>query len=224
MSRIAKTAKRPGKYQRANGQASRERILNATAEIASERGYDGASIAQVSKRSGLPASSIYWHFKDKDRLIAAVIERSFNRWLDGIGAWVLPRRGVTRRERFTIALRQTARVLAEAPDFLRLGLMLALERRPTEASARRLFLQVREEAYRRTVVSYEAFFDELDKADVRALATLTIAAADGLFIAHEIDGDSLNLDAAFELLAQALLGAGEHLRTRSNRSRNKTRK
>ena len=37
----------------------------------------GTSIALVSERSGLPASSIYWHFEDKDALIAAVIERSF---------------------------------------------------------------------------------------------------------------------------------------------------
>src|SRR5487761_525168 len=108
------------KHKRANGAASRERILDAAAQIASERGYEGSSIALVSLRSGLPASSIYWHFEDKDKLIAAVIERSFNRWLEGMGTWVLPKRGVTRRERFTIALRRTSRMLEEAPDFLRL--------------------------------------------------------------------------------------------------------
>lgn len=195
--------------------------MDAAAEIASECGYEGASIALVSERSGLPASSIYWHFEDKDKLVAAVIERSFNRWLDGMGAWILRKRGVTRQERFTIALRRTAKALEEAPDFLRLGLMLALERRPKEASARKLFLQVREEAYRRTVESYAAFFEgQLDKAGVCALATLTMAAADGLFIAHEIDHDDVNFEAAFEVLAAALLGAGEHLRSRIDRSRN----
>ena len=208
------------KRKRANGAASRERILDAAAQIASERGYEGSSIALVSRRSGLPASSIYWHFEDKDKLIAAVIERSFNRWLEGTGAWVLPKRGVTRRERFTIALCRTAKVLEDAPDFLRLGLMLALERRPREASARKLFLKVRAEAYRRTVASYEEYFERrLDKAGVRALATLTIAAADGLFIAHEIDRDDVNFEAAFELLAAALLGASDHLRSRTDRSR-----
>jgi len=75
------------------------------------------------------------------------------------------------------------------------------------ASARKLFLQVREEAYRRTVASYEAFFEgRVDKAGVRALATLMMAAADGLFIAHEIDRDDVNFEAAFGLLAAALLG------------------
>src|SRR5712692_5586943 len=91
-NRVTRTEKRrTEKRKRANGEASRERILDAAAEIASERGYEGASIALVSERSGLPASSIYWHFEDKDKLIAAVIERSYNRWLEGMGAWLLPK-------------------------------------------------------------------------------------------------------------------------------------
>ena len=66
---------------RANGEQSRQRILDAATEVATERGYEGATISLVSKKSGLPPTSIYWHFTDKDDLIAAVIERSFQRWL-----------------------------------------------------------------------------------------------------------------------------------------------
>ena len=68
--------------KRANGEASRERILDAAAEIAGERGYEGTSINLVSERSGLPASSIYWHFTNKDELVAAVIDRSFHTWVE----------------------------------------------------------------------------------------------------------------------------------------------
>ena len=71
---------RATRQRRSNGEESRRKILDAAVEVASERGYDGTSINAVSARSGLPASSIYWHFKDKDELIAAVIERSFNTW------------------------------------------------------------------------------------------------------------------------------------------------
>ncbi len=70
--------------QRANGIASRAAILDAAAQIAGERGYEGTSIKLVSERSGLPASSIYWHFEDKDQLIAAVIDRSFSDWVDAL--------------------------------------------------------------------------------------------------------------------------------------------
>ncbi|MGH9885471.1 MAG: TetR/AcrR family transcriptional regulator, partial [bacterium] len=199
-----------GRRTRVHGEESRERILEAAREIAGERGYDGTSIALVSERSGLPASSIYWHFEDKDHLLAAVIERSFNRWLEGIGAWMPATDGATRQERMRASLRRIAQALTEAPDFLRLGLMLALERRPEEATARTLFLQVREQSYKQLVTSYETFFEELDAKAVRALATLTMAAADGLFIRREVDGDSRAFEASFELLGAALLGAAGH--------------
>ncbi len=209
---------------RAHGEESRERILEAATQIAGERGYDGTSVALVSERSGLPASSIYWHFESKDQLIAAVIERSFHRWLECMHAWAPPREGASREELFEAAIRRTAAALTETPDFLRLGLMLALERRPHEATARRMFLQVRERAFKGMVASYEAFFaGALDAADVRALATLTMAAADGLFIAHEVDPAGVDLDDAFQLLAEALRAAAKALSARSDRSRREKR-
>ena len=42
---------------------------------------------------------------------------------------------------------QIAKALLDSPDFIRLGLMLALERRPVEPRARTMFLQVRAQAY-----------------------------------------------------------------------------
>jgi AcrR family transcriptional regulator len=213
-------ARRPARQTRAHGEASRQRILDAAAEIAGERGYDGTSVALVSERSGLPASSIYWHFEDKDALVAAVIERSFARWLEGMSASLPQRSSATREELFAAAARRTARALAGAPDFLRLGLMLALQRRPWEPSARRRFLEVREQTFARVVASYRAFFaGALDARGARALATLAMAIADGLFIAREIEGDALDFEAAFQLCAPALLGAADHLAARKRRSR-----
>jgi AcrR family transcriptional regulator len=206
--RVARTQRKV----RAHGEESRQRILDAATEIAGERGYDGTSVALVSERSGLPASSIYWHFESKDQLIAAVIERSYQRYDERMRAWVPPREGASREELFEAAIRRAAAALTEAPDFLRLGLMLALERRPEEATARRMFLRVREQSYVGIVADFEDFFAErVDAAGVRALATLTMAAADGLFVAHEVEPARVDLDAAFQLLAKALLGAVEAL-------------
>ena len=77
----SKSTARARRRTRANGEQSRQRILDAATEVATERGYDGTTISLVSKKSGLPPTSIYWHFTDKDDLIAAVIERSYQRWL-----------------------------------------------------------------------------------------------------------------------------------------------
>jgi AcrR family transcriptional regulator len=197
-----------------DGEENRRRILAAATEVAGERGYDGTSIALVSERSGLPASSIYWNWKDKDALIAAVIEDSFNQWLAAAGARVPGTEGASRQDRLAAQLEQTAKAILSSPHFLRLGLMLTLERRPDEPTARTRFLEVRAEGHLRIVAAFADFFPELDDAGVRHLATFAMAAADGLFIAYEVDGDDLDLLAHFDTLAVALLAAADHL-TRS---------
>lgn len=201
--------------RRANGDESRRKILAAAAEIAGERGYDGTSISAVSERSGLPASSIYWHFADKDELIAAVIRDSFERWRSLMSAELDREDGTDPRTRLTDSMRQNGRAVVEAPDFLRLGLMLTLERRPKEPAARTLFLGVREEARSAAQASYQRIFgDTLTETDTLTLAMMAMAATDGLFIAHEVDADALDTDIAFELIGVALNAVAEHLQAR----------
>lgn len=204
--------------QRANGVASRLKIVEAALEIASERGYEGTSISAVSERSGLPASSIYWHFANKDELIAAVIEHSFERWLS-----LLPipsddtelDPGADPDVAFTASMRRAGGAIADAPDFLRLGLMLALERRPEEPAARTRFLEIR----RRTRDDLEAYhrriFDGLSDRELRTLGRMAMAAADGLFIASEMDDEEVDLEEALELTGVALAAVAAHLRRRA---------
>ncbi|HJP76470.1 MAG TPA: TetR/AcrR family transcriptional regulator [Pseudonocardiaceae bacterium] len=195
---------RTARRRRANGEQSRRRILDAAAEVAGERGYDGTSIALVSGKCGLPASSIYWHFKDKDDLIAAVIEDSFQRWL---AALELPERVNATPEWVLDLAGRVAKALVDTPDFLRLGLMLTLERRPEEPSARAVFLRVRGIFRDRIVTVLREFAPHLDDESVGLLATYAMAGADGLFIAKEIDGDRVDLLRLFRLHAQVILDA-----------------
>lgn len=193
--------------RRANGEASRSKILDAATEIASERGYEGTSIALVSKRCGLPASSIYWHFADKDDLIAAVIERSFGRWLS---AWNIADEG-SPQQRVADMTMQVAKALLDSPDFLRLGLMLALERRPVEPRAREMYLQVRAEAQTQLRAVASEMSPGLDADALDQLATYAMAGADGLFIAKEIGGDSVDLLALFDLHGRMVIDAALRL-------------
>ena len=193
------------RQRRVDGEASRRRILDAATEIAAERGYEGTGIAAVSAKCGLPASSIYWHFTDKDDLIAAVIERSFAAWLAG---WQLP--GAADgppRQRLIALATHTAKALSDSPDFLRLGLMLALERRPVEPRARQMFLRIREQAIGVLGRAFVEIVDGLGDEAARQLAVYAIAGADGLFIAKEIGGDSVDLMALFALHGEAIYDA-----------------
>ncbi|MER7458004.1 TetR/AcrR family transcriptional regulator [Micromonospora sp. NPDC126480] len=197
--------------RRANGEESRRRILDAAAEVAGVRGYDGTSIALVSEKCGLPASSIYWHFKNKDDLLAAVIERSFDIWADAL---TLPGEDTDPAlDRVTALAGQVAKTLLDSPDFLRLGLMLTLERRPEEPSARRMFLQVRDTARARLAAVLATLAPGADRDSIELVTTYAIAAADGLFIAKEIGGDSVDLMPLFDLHARALHDAITRLTT-----------
>ncbi len=196
---MAEKTARP-RQRRADGEQSRNRILDAAAAIAAERGYEGTSIGLVSKTCGLPASSIYWHFKDKDDLIAAVIERSFGDWLS---AWQVPSDG-SARERFVGLAQHAAKAFLDSPDFIRLGLMLALERRPVEPRAKTMFVQVRAQAFDQLVADFADLMPDLTEAAVHQLVTYAMAGADGLFIAKEIGGDAVDLLGLFELHGGAI--------------------
>ena len=166
------------------GEESRTRILDATIEIAAERGYEGTSISLVRDRSGLPASSIYWHFRSKDELFAAVIQRSFDDWDASVRQIAMDSSG------FADSMRRQAAALLASPEFLRLGLMLSLERRPEEATAKALFLQVRAESKAGLARMFLAALTDAGRPDVVAadrLARLSMAAVDGLFVAVQVD-------------------------------------
>jgi AcrR family transcriptional regulator len=170
---------------------SRERILSAAAEIAAEVGYEGTTISKVTQRSGLPVSSVYWFFKDKDDLLAEVVRHSYERWLAAQPIWARSQGDVPFTEALTAVLQRSVRSLAAAPDFLRIGQMLTLQNRPTESAARSLFLQIRE-GVEQTITDW---FGEGLPADVvsrrpelpRDLARVVMAANDGLFLAQQID-------------------------------------
>jgi len=201
--------------QRANGVESRRRILDAAVEIAGERGYEGTSIALVSAKCGLPASSIYWHFKDKDDLIAAVIERSFETWLAAVE---LPgEEAGTALERVTAMAVGVAKSLIDEPDFLRLGLMLALAHRPEEPRGRAVFLQVRDIAARRIADMLTTLIPQLPADAAALVTTYAVAGADGLFIAHEIGGDRVDLLRLFELHARLMFDAATRLAAEGTR-------
>jgi len=205
-----------GHDRRANGEASRERILAAAAEIAGERGYHGATVSLVSERSGLPASSIYWHFQNKDELVAAVIEQSYQKLVQSFDT--LPDLPVqaTGEVMFRSAMAHLGDTLSAFPDFLRLGLMLILDRRPDEPSARASFVAVRADTADRIRNIYRLLFSDLGNDQIESLVSITVALADGMFIAQELD--EVELHAGFELISTTVLGTADRLRAEATRA------
>ena len=56
-------------------QDSLDRVLAAGAELLSERGFEGFTLAEVSKRSGVAYGTMYWRVSSKDALLLAIQEQ-----------------------------------------------------------------------------------------------------------------------------------------------------
>jgi len=187
---------------------SRERLLWAASRVAAERGYVGTTISKVCAVSGLPVSSVYWYFDDKDDLLAAVLQASWESWVTHQPEWQPARGAEERDEQLRRILREGTRSFVGAPDFLRIGHSVSLARQEEETSARRLFLSIRRDTEKMVAAWFLASFDgsaaEGDKALATLLARIVVAVTDGLFLAEQIDSWEWNLDAVVDLLVEVL--------------------
>ncbi|MFB4308504.1 TetR/AcrR family transcriptional regulator [Actinomadura sp. GTD37] len=184
------------------GEESRLRILEATLAIAAERGYDGTSIALVTEATGLPASSVYWHFRNKDELLAETLEFSYRRWRETAPTWQ-ERVGIADpAEEIRDRLQRASHAITTRPEFWRLGLMLGLANRPKEPAARRRYIEVRAE----TRTAIRDWWEQVLPADDRArevadrLSRFHLAVMDGLYIGVH-SGRNWNLERLVDLIA-----------------------
>ncbi len=70
------TTERPERRQRADGRRSRDAILDTAAGLATVEGLDGLSIGGLAERTGMSKSGLYAHFKSKEELQLATIDRA----------------------------------------------------------------------------------------------------------------------------------------------------
>jgi hypothetical protein len=60
----------------------RARILEAAIELVAEGGYGRATISEVCRLAGVRPPAVYYHYGNKDGLVAAVVETVAAAWLD----------------------------------------------------------------------------------------------------------------------------------------------
>ncbi len=64
---------------------NKKRILDAAITIFSRKGFDGASIAEIAERSGLPKANVYYYFKTKEAIYATIIANLIEQWDNALG-------------------------------------------------------------------------------------------------------------------------------------------
>jgi TetR/AcrR family transcriptional regulator, transcriptional repressor for nem operon len=70
--RPAEVERRPGKAGRRPGK--RERLVAAATQLVHQQGIERTTLADIAQAADVPAGNVYYYFKTKDDVIAAVIE------------------------------------------------------------------------------------------------------------------------------------------------------
>lgn len=181
--------------------------------LTARHGYDGTKLAMVRKATGLSASSIYWHFANKDQLIEASLEHAFCMQSQSLPNWLESPPGESRRADLHSNILQLPR-LDHSMDYWRFGLQLAVVRPPVASPARARFLQIRSEStdwlarwWERTLPAQM----EQRKAAALLLGRCTLAIRDSEFIqrhgARQLDDGRVTwmISACLDIMADLMV-------------------
>lgn len=64
----------------------KQEILAAATAVFAQKGFAGASMDDIVQASGISKGGLYWHFKSKDDLIAAILSQFFNQEMAALDA------------------------------------------------------------------------------------------------------------------------------------------
>ena len=190
------------------GEQSREIILDVATRLMSARGYEGASISAIAKESGLPASSIYWHFSSKVGVLTAVMDRGNARFYAEAASMEIPSDG-SYFDRVLAIFQQGITLLEANPDFVRLQIILMLN--SPAGAIDETVLRMRQQARAGIETALAEAFTDLGASRAGAvaagLAQFVGVSFDGILLARE--AGSAETDDLLRQLARATVALAE---------------
>ena|SRR5258708_944658 len=70
--------------KKAQAAATREELLAQSLALFAKRGVSNTSLDDVATAAGVTKGAIYWHFRNKDELFQAILDRIRSRWHDRV--------------------------------------------------------------------------------------------------------------------------------------------
>ena len=126
---------------------SKVRIVATAQALFAQNGYDGTSLKMIAQRLGVSTPALYWHFKSKDELYLAAIEKMLVDFLDAVRGAVhstepLARFGeyVAAHVRFQLERRDEAGIYAQTVGMRTLTHSLPPEHRDTIVALQRSYV------------------------------------------------------------------------------------
>ncbi len=195
-------------------QQTRDVLVEAATEVFARRGFEGASLEEIAETAGFTRGAIYKHFAGKEELFFAVIEASNERVIEAFRA-IAPISADSREWDVARLAEMWRANVTGYEDLLALGMehQLYVLRNPS-ARARAI-------AHRRKNRDLVAAFiqETAERSGLTlrlpapTLASVILAAADGLTYAARVDGEEL-FAAFLELLNAGMIDDGPSPTTR----------
>jgi AcrR family transcriptional regulator len=196
--------------------SSRDVILAAARDLVSSRGYDGMLMSELSARSGLPASSIYYHFGSKLGVLGALLERTFE---ELHASFPSPSSfdGHEPIERFELWFTAACSALDQRPDYLRLLLAVSAGSHVDIDPVRDIVRRIRAYAHASWTDALTPIFGaaggDPDDGFVDQLAVIGRAMTDGLSVGTSFEGTTHSAQVA-PFVALIRSAAAQRARTR----------
>jgi AcrR family transcriptional regulator len=203
--------------------ATRERILDAAMQLFGEHGFRGTSVAQIERAAGLTpgAGGLYHHFRSKDDVLAAGVDRHLGR----LGALRDIRRLFTGVGDLRIELTLTARyVLSELEAESELLQILATEARTRPELVRDAVTTLVDGTYQEFATWLgESWAVPAERAQVLAAVALGSLVSHrmlgGIFPTRNAPDDEAFVDAWVDTFHRALVSGEEESRPEGERRR-----
>ena len=122
----AKAPFRPSK-KTLQSEASIEAILDATKYLFVTQGFHSTRIDDIAKRAGLTKGAVYFHFKDKEALLKALLDRVRDTILEPLVAKVETGDDSRPTDRLVAFLHHEASIASRDPAMLLLPIVVSIE-------------------------------------------------------------------------------------------------
>lgn len=199
---VAPAAVEHAPAERGGSQDTRLRLLDAAAALFAEHGYAATSVGMICARAGVARTALYWHFGNKEGLLAAVLEELGDRWIETIRASVYEADDPF--ERLDRLVEGWRRVVEEQGPLLRVPLVAAIEQAARSDRVRTALVRVAERARAAIARGIEDSLG-VPMPGAGALAQTMLTLLQGAAVRRLLDPSGRALDALFDEFRRTVL-------------------
>jgi AcrR family transcriptional regulator len=187
-------------------QKRREHILEAALEVFAAKGYDKTGMNDIVRASGLSKGGLYWHFKSKEELFAALVKMVFERFGAMFGQMAVDLQTLPPPERLHALLINSNQLAEEIPYSV--GLIADFFTQAWQyKSVREALADVYDQCIDPVAATLQEGIDQgyFRPIDARAVATMLAGASDGVVLQSLLVREESLSPANLEMLADVIV-------------------